>query len=109
MFNTEDYRSSFAINTKSGPSRRSQGPSGKSGGIQNKTSSSKNTNKKRRKDQSNDLRVSKRNNFLDEFDKFEEQFDQNLAPQKAKGKNVFVNQANTTKLSKDSEKDSKSN
>lgn len=28
MFNTEDYRSSFAINTKSGPSRRSGGPNG---------------------------------------------------------------------------------
>lgn len=83
--------------------------------MQNKTSSSKNTNQKRRKsnrDQSNDLRISKRNNFLDEFDKFEEQFDQNLAPQKAKGKNVFVNDkknSNTAKMSKEeSEKDSKS-
>jgi hypothetical protein len=49
---------------------------------------------------------------LDEFDKFEEQFDQNLAPQKAKGKNVFVNdknKSNTAKISKEeSEKDSKS-
>ena len=56
--------------------------------------------------------MSKRNNFLDEFDKFEEQFDQNLAPQKAKGKNVFVNdkkKSNTAKMSKEeSEKDSKS-
>jgi hypothetical protein len=49
---------------------------------------------------------------LDEFDKFEEQFDQNLAPRKAKGKNVFVNdkkKSNTAKMSKEeSEKDSKS-
>lgn len=49
---------------------------------------------------------------MDEFDKFEEQFDQNLAPRKAKGKNVFVNdkkKSNTAKMSKEeSEKDSKS-
>lgn len=66
-----------------GPSALHSGPSG--GQNQNKTSSSKNTgNVKHKKNlstrefQSFDLRASKRNNFMDEFDKFEEQVEKSI-------------------------------
>ena len=80
LFNTEDHRSSFGDRVSGWPSGGpSQIPSvkqsgGASGGLQNKTSSSKNKGT-RKSQKSFDHVISKKNNFMDEFDRFEEQFE----------------------------------
>ena len=90
LFNTEDNRSSFNKHSKksafSGGAANSGGlPGGSTNGlVQNKTSSS---NKNTRVRDSVELRVTKRSNFLDEFDQFEEQFEKHQNTRKK----VYVN------------------
>lgn len=76
LFNTEDNRSSLGQPISGWPSG---GPSYgvSAGGIQ-KTWSSKNKGT-RKSQKSVELATSKKNNFLDEFDKFEEQFENHLS------------------------------
>lgn len=88
LFNTEDNRSSFNKNSKksgfSGGNANSGGlPSGNTNGLVHKTLSS---NKNTRARDSVEMRVTKRSNFLDEFDQFEEQFE------KHQNKKVYVNE-----------------
>ena len=105
MYSTEDNRSSFTgIIKGNGKSKKSSGGGHKNSGSgsgnhyatmntglqQNKTSSSKNTNtlrKTRRKREINGCsgeynHLANKNNFLDEFSQFEEQFENNQIKQK---------------------------
>ena len=77
LFNTEDNRSSCGQPISGWPSG---GPSYgvSAGAMQNKTSSSKNKGT-RKSQKSFDQVGSRKNNFLDEFDKFEEQFENHLS------------------------------
>lgn len=86
LFNTEDNRSSFGQPISGWPSGGGPSYGVSAGGFQHKTSSSKNkgTRKSFKSQKSFDQAISKKNNFMDEFGKFEEQFENHMSKSKSK-------------------------
>lgn len=82
LFNTEDNRSSFGQPISGWPSGGGPSNGVSQGQAQNKTSSSKKKSNYKKSQRSFDNVTSKKNNFMDEFDKFEELVDNQLTKSK---------------------------